>query len=257
MMEKGIETTDKRSLRKKLAKLALPIFIETLLIMMLGAVDTVMLSQHSDESVAAVGVVNQIVMLCFLIFEVINLGTSVLCSQYIGAGMKKRMVTVVGISLIVNLVVGLAVSAFLFLDARTILGWMGLNEQLMPDGLAYMRIVGAFAFFQAISLTASATLRAANKAVYPMAVTLVVNIMNIIGNYSLIFGKFGLPALGVEGAAISTALSRGVAMIILLTIMHRRLIPSFPLSYFRPFPWHEFRNLMKIFFYPHPILLFP
>lgn len=146
-MEKGIETTDKRSLRKKLAKLALPIFIETLLIMMLGAVDTVMLSQHSDESVAAVGVVNQIVMLCFLIFEVINLGTSVLCSQYIGAGMKKRMVTVVGISLIVNLVVGLAVSAFLFLDARTILGWMGLNEQLMPDGLAYMRIVGAFAFF--------------------------------------------------------------------------------------------------------------
>lgn len=246
MMKKGIETTDNRSLRKKLAKLALPIFIETLLIMMLGAVDTVMLSQHSDESVAAVGVVNQIVMLCFLIFEVINLGTSVLCSQYIGAGMKKRMVTVVGISLIVNLVVGLAVSAFLFLDARTILGWMGLNEQLMPDGLAYMRIVGAFAFFQAISLTASATLRAANKAVYPMAVTLVVNIMNIIGNYSLIFGKLGLPALGVEGAAISTALSRGVAMIILLTIMHRRLIPSFPLSYFRPFPWHEFRNLMKI-----------
>ncbi len=41
---------------------------------MLGAVDTVMLSRHSDESVAAVGVVNQIVMLCFLVFEVINLG---------------------------------------------------------------------------------------------------------------------------------------------------------------------------------------
>lgn len=72
------------SLKKRLAKLAAPIFIETLLIMMLGAVDTIMLSRHSDNSVAAVGVVNQIIMLTFLVFEVINLGTSVLCSQYLG-----------------------------------------------------------------------------------------------------------------------------------------------------------------------------
>ena len=53
--------------------------------MMLGAVDTVMLSQYSDNSVAAVGVVNQLIMFAFLIFEVINIGTSVLCSQYLGS----------------------------------------------------------------------------------------------------------------------------------------------------------------------------
>ena len=57
-----------------------------------------------------------------------------------------------------------------------------------------MKIVRAFSFFQAISLTISASLRSANKAVYPMMVTVVVNILNIIGNYSLIFGKFGMPA---------------------------------------------------------------
>ena len=79
------------SIRKELTKLVIPIFIETLLIMMLGAVDTIMLSQYSDESVAAVGVVNQIVMFAFLIFEVINIGTSVLCSQYLGAGLRKKM----------------------------------------------------------------------------------------------------------------------------------------------------------------------
>ena len=81
-----------RSVRKNLARLAVPIFIETLLIMMLGAVDTVMLSQYSDNSVAAVGVVNQLIMFAFLIFEVINIGTSVLCSQYLGARMHKNMV---------------------------------------------------------------------------------------------------------------------------------------------------------------------
>ena len=94
------------SIRKELTKLVIPIFIETLLIMMLGAVDTIMLSQYSDESVAAVGVVNQIVMFAFLIFEVINIGTSVLCSQYLGAGLRKKMVQVVGVSLLQNLAGG-------------------------------------------------------------------------------------------------------------------------------------------------------
>ena len=202
------------NLKKRLAKLAAPIFIETLLIMMLGAVDTVMLSRHSDNSVAAVGVVNQIIMLTFLVFEVINLGTSVLCSQYIGARLHKQVVQVVGVSILVNLVVGITISMLLFGCAGPILRLMGLGPELMQDGMDYMRIVGAFAFFQALSLTLSASLRSANKAVYPMLVTVVVNILNIIGNYSLIFGRFGFPELGVEGAAISTAFSRGVSMII-------------------------------------------
>ena len=102
------------SIKRRLAKLAAPIFIETLLIMMLGAVDTIMLSRHSDNSVAAVGVVNQIIMLTFLVFEVINLGTSVLCSQYLGARLEKKVVQVVGVSLLVNLLVGGIISLFLF-----------------------------------------------------------------------------------------------------------------------------------------------
>lgn len=130
--------------------------------------------------------------------------------------------------------------------ARTILQWMGLGPELMADGMDYMRIVGAFAFFQAISLTLSASLRSANKAIYPMLVTVVVNILNIIGNYSLIFGKFGCPELGVEGAAISTAFSRGVSMVILFVILFRKHIHRFPLAYFRPFPFIELKNLMRV-----------
>ena len=82
--------------------------------------------------------------------------------------------------------------------------------------------------------------------IYPMMVTVVVNILNIIGNYSLIFGRFGFPELGVEGAAISTAFSRGVSMIILFVILFRKHIHRFPPAYFRPFPWIELKNLMKV-----------
>ena len=96
--------------------------------MMLGAVDTIMLSQYSDESVAAVGVVNQIVMFAFLVFEVINIGTSVLCSQYLGAKMQKNMIQVVGVSLLLrNLVVGVLIDLILHFGATTLLGWMGLR----------------------------------------------------------------------------------------------------------------------------------
>lgn len=214
--------------------------------MMLGAVDTIMLSQYSDESVAAVGVVNQIVMFAFLIFEVINIGTSVLCSQYLGAKMQKNMVQVVGVALLFNLVIGLLISAILHYGATTLLGWMGLRPELLKYGIGYMQIVGAFAFFQAISFTISASLRSADKAIYPMMVTVLVNIMNIIGNYSLIFGKLGMPALGAEGAAISTSVARGVSMVVLFVILFRKHIPRFPLHYFSPFPWVELKNLLKV-----------
>ena len=240
------EVIQQENIRRRLFKLAAPIFIETLLIMMLGAVDVIMLSRHSDNSVAAVGVVNQIIVLTFLIFEVINLGTSVLCSQYLGAKMHKNVVQVVGVSLLMNLVVGVSVSLFLFGLNETILQWMGLTPELMKDGTDYMRIVGAFAFFQAISLTLSASLRSANKAIYPMMVTVVVNVLNIIGNYTLIFGEFGFPEMGVEGAAISTAFSRGVSMVILFIILFKKHIRKFPLAYFRPFPFKELKNLLKV-----------
>lgn len=233
-------------LKRELVSLTLPILVETLLIMTLGAVDTFMLSRHSDESVAAVGLANQMITFTFIIFEVINLGTSVLCSQYLGARLRDRMETVVGVSLVVNLIMGVAVSAGLYLYASEILAAMGLEGSMLAEGVGYMEIVGAFAFFQALQLTLSAVLRSNNKAVYPMMVILVVNCLNILGNYTLIFGKFGAPALGVQGAAISTATCRMVAMVILAVIVFRTTVRRFPVHIFRHWPRQEFRNLMKI-----------
>lgn len=233
-------------LRKRLQNLALPIFVEILLVMMLGAIDTFMLSRYSDNSVAAVGMVNQLVNLAFLVFQVVALGTTVLCSQYLGAKNDKKVVQVVGISLILNVVIGIIVSVCLFFFAKNILLLMGLREELMPDGMVYMKVVGAFAFFQAISMTLSAALRSANKAYYPMMVTLIVNVINFIGNYALIFGELGMPQLGVEGAAISTSVSRFIAVLLLFYFLFKKHIPTFPLSWFYPFPTSEVKKLIQI-----------
>ena len=238
--------TSNTTLKRQLKVLTIPVFIEMALVMLLGAVDTVMLSRYSDNSVAAVGLDNQLISLVFLVYQFFSMGAAILCAQYIGAGLRKRLVQVVGMALVVNLLVGLTVSALLFFYAEHLLLIMGLRPELMGDGLVYLRLTGALSFFQALALTFSASLRSADKAIYPMVVTGIVNVLNIIGNYALIFGHWGCPQLGVEGAAIATAVSRAVAMVLLAIIHFRVHIPRFPLHYFRPMPWQELRNLLYI-----------
>lgn len=234
------------SLKRQLRVLTIPVFIEMALVMLLGAIDTVMLSRYSDNSVAAVGLDNQLMSLVFLVYQFFSMGAAILCAQYIGAGLRKRLVQVVGMALVVNLVLGLTVSALLYLYAEQLLQLMGLRPELMEDGLVYLRLTGALSFFQALSLTFSASLRSADKVIYPMVVTGIVNVLNVLGNYALIFGHWGCPQLGVEGAAIATVVSRAVAMVLLAVIHFKKHIPSFPLSQFRPMPWQELRNLLKI-----------
>ena len=239
-----------KNLRGDIRKLTLPIFIEMLLVTLMGATDTFMLSHYADEAVAAVGVANQLITFAFLVFQIINLGTTVLCSQYLGAGNRMKMEQVTAMALLLNILSGAVISVILSAGAPLLLGWMGLKPDLMQYGLPYMQIAGAFAFFQALHLTVSASLRADNKAIYPMLVVMLVNVVNIIGNYGLIFGNFGLPALGVEGAAIATNISRGVAAFTLFCILFskhiplRRLLNAFkaPLRELR----HEMHNLLRI-----------
>ena len=234
------------SLKRQLKVLTVPVFIEMALVMMLGAVDTVMLSRYSDNSVAAVGLDNQLMSLVFLVYQFFSMGVAILCAQYIGAGLRKRLVQVVGMAIVVNFLLGLVVSALLIFYAEGLLKMMGLRPELMGDGVTYLRLTGALSFFQALSLTFSASLRSADKVVYPMVVTGIVNVFNVFGNYALIFGHWGCPQLGVEGAAIATAASRALAMVLLACIHFKVHIPRFPLHYFRPMPWQELKNLLKI-----------
>lgn len=235
----------KVNLRKEVQSLTLPIFIEMLFVTLMGATDTFMLSQYNDDAVAAVGVANQLITFAFLIFQIINIGTTVLCSQYLGAGRRHKMVQVTAMALLLNIISGAIISAILSAGAPYLLGWMGLNDGLMQYGLPYMQLVGAFAFFQALHMTVSASLRADHKAFYPMMVVIGVNVINIIGNYSLIFGHFGMPALGVEGAAIATNISRGSAAFALFVILFSRHIPFGNLIDAFKAPVRELAHVMK------------
>lgn len=97
---------EQQNIRRWLVRLTGPIFIEMVLIILLGIVDTVMLSQCSDNTVAAVGVVVQLLNMIFLVFEATTAGTSALCSQFLGARQMDNVFRAIGVSLAFNMMMG-------------------------------------------------------------------------------------------------------------------------------------------------------
>lgn len=234
------------TLRNRLTKLVWPIFIETAFMMMLGIGDTFMLGGYSDYAVGAVGVVNQILNMVFLLFSVVTTGTSVLCARYLGAQDRLSMKSIVSVSIIFNVLFGLAISLGLYIFSNDILVMMDLREELMDDAIIYMKYVGGFAFLQAISLTLSAILRALQRPKFPMIAIIVINVVNLIGNYTLIYGHFGFSSMGVEGAAIATVISRSVSVIILSIALFGFVLKDFGKRDIIPFNWSKLKEVFDI-----------
>lgn len=227
-------------------RLTWPIFLEILLIMFLGLGDVFMLGGYSDYAVGAVGVVNQVVNMIFLLFGVVTTGTSVLVARYLGEKDRTSIKAIVGASLALNIFLGTVISLVLWLCAESILDIMGIRPEMYSDALAYMKIVGSFAFLQAISFTLSATLRSLQKPKYPMMGILVVNFINIIGNYFLIYGHGGLPEMGTAGAAISTVTSRFVVVCILSISLFKIVMKDFGKSDIYPIKWDKMKEVLSI-----------
>lgn len=223
-----------------------PIFIEILLFMLMGSVDTLMLSKYSDQAVAAVGVATQVMGLVTLLFGFITSGTSILVSQYLGARNEGKAKEVFTVSIITNFGIGIIISILLCFFSSYILNWMGLDSDLIIRGNSFLAIVGSFMFVQAIMMTISATLRSYGYTKDMMKVTILMNVLNAIGNYFVIFGPFGLPILGESGVAWSTSIARIICTVIIIFILLKRIgFISFK-KVIRSKPIEHTKNLFKI-----------
>jgi putative MATE family efflux protein len=243
-----LPSNSSKNTKKKLTLFALtwPIFIEILLHMLMGNADTLMLSQYSDNSVAAVGVSNQVISVVIVMFGFIATGTAIIVAQHLGADDEKQANEVATTSLSVNFLFAAVLSIVLFLFSEQILSVMGLPDELMAEALSYMKIVGGFAFIQALFMTASAIVRSHGFTKDTMYVTIGMNVLNVIGNYLFIFGPFGIPVLGVQGVAISTVISRLLGFIVVLLILQKRVKGSLSIQALFTFPIHHIKNLLKI-----------
>ncbi len=223
-----------------------PIFIEIFLHMLMGNADTLMLSQYSDNSVAAVGVSNQILSLIIVMFGFVATGTAILVAQHLGADEKRIAGEVSLVSIAINLLFGISLSIAIIFFTEPILHSMHLPTNLMNEAASYLRIVGGFAFIQALIMTVGAIMRSYGYTKDAMYITIGMNILNVIGNYIFIFGPFGLPVLGVEGVAISTITSRLIGFIVSIIVITRRIPSALPFKRLFSLPITHGKNLLRI-----------
>ena len=223
-----------------------PIFIELLLQMLVGNADQVMVGHFDPNGVGAIGNANQITNLVLLVFSVISTASTILLSRYLGAEDKRRVNETYTLSLVVNALFGLAVGAILIGLCGPIFTLMQMPAEIMDRSCLYLRIIGGGMVFQAVYLTFTAFFRSNQMMKESMIVAVTMNLLNIGGNAVLIGGAFGLPALGVAGAALSSDISRVVGVILIAVLFRRKFGPVLSLKLLRPFPADQLRRLLRI-----------
>lgn len=205
-----------------LFKYTWPIFIEQLLQIFVGNIDQIMLAADSQNSVAAVGNCNTIYTFIIMLFSFTSMALSILVSQYMGSNQHKKVSQVFILSLILNLLFSLLLVGILLPFQSTIFSWMQIPKELLSDTSIYLTIVVCGLPIQSTYQTYSMMYRTQGMMKQSMFITTFVNILNIIGNYCLIFGIGPIPALHVMGAAISSVVSRCIGLLILMFVFHKQ-----------------------------------
>ena len=199
-------------MQKKLFRLSVPIFVEAIMNTIIGSVDTIMLSSYSDDAVAAVSIANQILFLIQVLACIVTTGTSILCAQYIGAKKtEEEQNDLITASILLNVGMGVVLTVLMSVFYPVILRFLNLSGQVRSYAGEYLGVLNWFLWVQLLYFIFSAVLKSYGRTTQCMYVSIGMNVCNIVLNYLLIFGKFGLPAMGIRGAAIATVAGRVLA----------------------------------------------
>lgn len=226
--------------------MSIPIFIEIALQMMVPNVDQFMLSQYSQNSVAAVGNDNVVFNLVVLTLAVLSQAATILISHHRGAGDMNKVSEVCTVALATNLVLGLIISLALFFFDTFFLNALGIPAEIWGDASLYIRWIGLFVFIQSMYMAFISFLRGFAQLKLTMLCSMVMNIINVSGNMVLIHGWGPIPSLGVTGVCISTNISKFIGFILIVYLFHKYTPARFSLKYLRPFPWDTLHKILYL-----------
>ena len=222
-MDKGHKLFSRidRGFLSNMLKIALPIMIQNLVTSSLNMADTIMVGKLGEVEIAAVGIANQYFFFFSMIFVGLCSGCSVFISQYWGKKDFENIKRMLGLGLVSVLLVSIVFMALGFINPGKIISFFNKDSTVIHLGGKYLSIVLFSYIFTGITLIYSFSLRSIGNTIVPLIVNIAALLFNVFFNYILIFGKFGAPALGVEGAAIATLIARVVEAIILVFIVYK------------------------------------
>ena len=210
---------DKAFLRT-LMVLALPITIQSFITSSLNLVDTIMVGSLQEAAISAVGLANKYMFIFTLCIMGINAGANVFMSQLWGKRDEQGIRTFLGVDLTVGLIAAIIFGGVAFFAPHIIMGVMSGDSTVISLGQNYLRIVAVSCFFMSVTQAYSTALRSTEQTQLPMYGSLIGVVLNIILNWIFIFGKFGVPVRGVNGAALATMIARLVEMIFVVGMVY-------------------------------------
>lgn len=210
---------DKRSINKKIISMIVPITIENVLQMVSGIVSMGMIGRIDALSVSALGIGMRITQIIWALFKGITTGATVFVAQYYGSGDIPRVKNVIKQTLLSGIFVVIVLQLLIFTQAKRLLMVFDPKPELLSLATVYLRTVSFGLPFVAIMLIIGGAMQGMGNARVPMFITMIMNIVNLMVGYTVIFGRFGFSAMGVRGAAVATVVSQMTAAFLGLSVI--------------------------------------
>jgi putative MATE family efflux protein len=212
---------------RNLFAIAVPIMLQNLINSLVNMLDTVMIGRLGTVEIAAVGLANQIFFLYNLVLFGICSGGAIFTAQFWGKGDIPGIRKNTGFCLTLNLIAAAVFTLGAVFIPEALIGVYSRDPLVIEAGSAYLRVLAPSFIPFGISLVFVLTLRSVEKVRLAIAATLVALSLNAVLNYLLIFGIGPFPAMGVEGAALATVISRYIETGILVSVSYiRRYAPA-------------------------------
>ncbi|MDR1388952.1 MAG: MATE family efflux transporter [Treponema sp.] len=220
-----IRLFDDKDFFRALFTLAVPIMLQNLINSFVNMVDTVMIGMLGTVEIAAVGLGNQVFFLFTMILFGICSGGAIFTAQFWGKkdieGIRKNT----GLCLFLNVGVAVVFTAAALFAPEFLIGVYSKDPEVIKTGAVYLRTLASSYIPFSISFVITLTLRSIERVNLAMISTLIALFVNMTGNYFLIFGVGPFPALGVQGAAISTTIARIAEFFILVVAIYVKKYP--------------------------------
>ncbi len=192
----------------RLWNLTLPLAFQSLMLALVAACDAVMLGRVEQDSMAAVSLATQIQFIQNMMLAAVTGSIAILGAQYWGKGDKKTLHKIFGMSLRIAFIISICFCVACTCFPRQLMMIFAEDENLIGIGMGYLRIAGYSYLLTGLSQCFLGTMRVTGHADRSALISSGAVIINIILNGIFIFGLFGLPAMGANGAALATLIAR-------------------------------------------------
>ncbi len=211
-------------MNREIVRLALPVIAGMISHTTLNMVDTAMVGRLGDVALASVGLGSFFILVAVLVFGALNIGTQALTSRRLGENRPEEYPRIVANSLLLAFVVGLAASAAGYFLTPRIFSLLSGEPGVVATGIPYLEIRFLGLFTMVMIFTLRGFVFGVARVRIDMTVSIIVNLLNILLNWILIFGKLGFPRMEVRGAALASVISTVVGLVLYLILVHRHIL---------------------------------